>query len=430
MVVKTNIESVSAVEKRIRVEVPANEVSRRVEEGYAEVRKMAPLRGFRKGKAPMSMVRRAFKESVEADVAEHLVRDSLAEAVKENDLKILSLPKIDGAILAEGQEFVFTATVEVVPEVTPEGYKGISIVKEKAGIREGDVDAAVNHLQESFAQYHAVGGRGATGSDLVEFGFTATSEGQTVEKNDSASVVLGGGVPFGKEFESHLAGAHAGEEKAFEVQFETDFPNRKYAGKRVAFQVKVNAVREKKLPEMDDEFARGFGEVKDLSDLREKMRARLVQEAEEAARRNSEEQIRRTLLERNSFEVPKTLIDRQVVSMIEDTAKRLVSQGVDLKKVTMDFEKMRERFAPNAERAVRLSLLLSAIAEKEGIDVPYSEIETEMKEMAAGAGIGYEKIREMFGDEERMDNLRNRLLDRKVMAFLLENAEAKEEVAG
>jgi hypothetical protein len=137
LVVKTNIESVSAVEKRIRVEVPANEVSRRVEKGYAEVRKMTPLRGFRKGKAPMSMVRRVFKESVEADVAEHLVRDSLAEAVKENDLKILSLPKVDGAKLAEGQEFVFTATVEVVPEVTPEGYKGISMVKERVGAPPG-----------------------------------------------------------------------------------------------------------------------------------------------------------------------------------------------------------------------------------------------------------------------------------------------------
>src|SRR3990172_8379968 len=144
------------------------------------------------------MVRRVFKESVEADVAEHLVRDSLAEAVKENDLKILSLPKIDGAKLAEGQEFVFTATVEGVPEVTPEGDKGISLVKEKVGMGGGDVDAAVNRLQESFAQYHAVEERGAAGSDLVEFGFTATSEGQTVEKNDSASVVPGGGGPPGR----------------------------------------------------------------------------------------------------------------------------------------------------------------------------------------------------------------------------------------
>src|SRR3972149_3413519 len=126
---------------------------------------------------------------------------------------------------------------------------------------------------------------------------------------------------------------------------------------------------------MDDEFARGFGDIHALSDLREKMRARLVQEAEEAARHNSEEQIRRTLLERNSFEVPKTLVDRQGGSLIEGTAGRLRFPRVDLKKVTMDFEKMRERFAPNAERSVRLSLLLSAIAEKEGIDGPYSEIE-------------------------------------------------------
>jgi trigger factor len=378
----------------------------------------------------MSMVRRVYKESVETDVAEDLVRNSLSEAVKENRLRILSLPKIDAAKLTEGEDFVFTATVEIVPEVTPEGYRGIPIAKEETVVRDEDVDTAIDRLRESFAQFHAVEGRGAGRSDLVEFGFTATSEEETVEKSDSSSIVLEGGVPFGKEFESHLSGVRPGEEKTFEVRFEPDFPNRKYAGKQVVFEVKVNGVREKKLPEMDDEFAKGFGDIAGLSDLREKIRARLVQEAEEAARRGMEEQIQQGLLEKNAFDVPKTLVDRQIVSMIEDTANRLVSQGIDLKKVSLDFEKMKERFAPNAERAVRLSLLLSAIAEKEGIDVPYSEIEAELKEMAARSGMEYEKIREMYGDEERMDNLRNRLLDKKVMAFLLESAVAKEEVAG
>ena len=426
---KASVETVSGVEKRIRVEVPADEVSRRVEEGYAEVRKVAPLRGFRRGKAPMSMVRRVFKESVEADVAERLVRDSLAEAVKQNDLKVLSLPKIDGGTFTEGKEFVFTATLEVVPEVTPGGYKGIPVAKQKGEVRDEDVEAALDRLRESFARYHAVEGRGAGGSDLVEFGFTATSEGKTVETNESASAVLEGGVPFGKEFEARLAGARAGDEKRFEVQFEPDFPNRQYAGKKVGFEVKVNAVRERKIPEPDDEFAKGFGDIEGFSDLRDKMRARLVREAEEASMRNAEEQLRQGLLERNPFEVPKTLVDRQIVSMIEETANRLVSQGVDLKKVNMDFEKMRERFAPNADRSVRLSLLLAAIGEKEGIDVAFSEIEEEMKTMAARAGIEYEKIRELYGDENRMDSLRNMLLDRKVMAFLMENAEVREEVA-
>ena len=264
----------------------------------------------------------------------------------------------------------------------------------------------------------------------MEFGFTATSDGQTVEQNESANVILGGGVPFGKEFELHLAEMRGGDGKTVEVQFEPEFPNKKYAGKKVVFEVKVNAVRERKLPDLDDEFANNFGDIAGLSDLREKVRGRLVQEAEEVARRTVEEQLRQGLLERNSLEVPRSLVDRQIVSMIEDTANRLVSQGVDLKKVNMDFDKMRERFAPNADRTVRLSLLLSAIAEKEDIDVPFSEIEAEMKEMASRAGIEYEKIRELYGDEERMDNLRNGLLDRKVMAFLLENAEVKEEVAG
>jgi trigger factor len=427
---KTSVESVSGVEKRIRVEVPADEVSQRVEAEYAKVRKVAPLRGFRKGKAPMAMVRRVFKESVESDVAGDLVRNSLSDAVKENSLKILSLPKIDGAKLKEGEEFVFTATVEVVPEVTPEGYRGIPIAKEEALVRDEDVETAIGRLRESFAQFHAVEGRGSRGSDLVEFAFTATSEGETVEKSESSSVVLEGGVPFGKEFESHLSGVRPGEEKIFEVRFEPDFANRKYAGKQVVFEVKVNGVREKKLPDMDDEFAKGFGEIASLSDLRGKIRARLVQDAEEAAKRGMEEQIRQGLLEKNSFEVPQTLVDREVASMIEDTAGRLVSQGIDLKKVSLDFEKMKERYAPNAERSVRLSLLLAAIAEKEGIDVPYSEIEAEMKDMAARSGIEYEKIREMYGDEERMDSLRNRLLGKKVMASLLESAVAKEEVAG
>ena len=426
---KSSVEAVSGVEKRIRVEVPAEEVSRRIEEGYVEIRRIAPIRGFRKGKAPMSMVKRAFRESVEADVAEHLVRESIAEAVKENHLKVLSLPKIDGAELKEGEQFVFTATVEVVPEVSPVGYRGLPVVREKVEVRDEDVENAVLRLRESFARYHAVEDRGAGAQDLVEFGFTATSGGEILETRESATSILETGVPFGKEFEAGLAGKRAGEEPGIEVEFPGDFPDARYAGKQVSFQVRIHSVREKRLPEMDDEFAKNFTDLAGIDDLRGKMRERLLQEAEESSRLREEEEIRKGLVEKNAFDVPRTLVDRQILGMIQDTANRLASQGVDLKKVNMDFDKMKERFAPNAERAVRVSLLLSAIAEKENLDVPYSEIEAEMRSMAAGAGMEYEKVREIYGEEERMDELRNRLMGRKVMAFLLEHAEVKEEVA-
>lgn len=426
---KTSVESISGVEKRVRVEIPVDEVGRRVEKGYAEVRKIAPLRGFRKGKAPMSMVRRVFRESVESDVAETLIRESLAETFKEKGLKVLSLPNVDSGKLSEGQDFVFTATVEVVPDVEPKDYKGIPVVRTLRRVTDADVDAAIDRLRESLTRYHALEGRGAGPSDLVEYGFTATAGGETIEKTDFTSILLDAGAPLGKEFDAGLAGVRAGEERTIEVQFEPDFPNPKFAGKRVTFHVKVSAVREKVVPEWNDETAKSFGDVKDLADLREKVRDRLVKEAEGEANRKVEQQIRKVLQERNPVEVPKTLIERRVVSMIEDTANRLASQGVDLKKVNLDFDKMREGFAPDAEQAVRMSLLLSAIAEKEGFEVPFSEIEEEWKTMAEGAGIPYEKVREVYGDEERMDGLRSRLMERKAMVFLAENAETREEAA-
>lgn len=426
---KTSVETVSGVEKRIRVEFPPDEVDRRIEEGYAEVRRMVPLRGFRKGKAPLPMVKRLFKDHVESEVAEHLVKEAIADAVKENNLRVLSMPRIDGAKIAEGQEFAFTATFEVFPEVAPVGYKGLPVVKEKVEVGDEQVNAALASLRESFASYHPVEGRGAAEGDLLEVSVSSLADGKAIETGQSASLILGGGTPFGKEFEAALPGAAQGDRKAVEVEYPEDFPNKKYAGKKVSFDVTVNAVREKRLPELDEDFAKNFGDVKGMEELRSKMAERLRAEGLERSRRRAEEEIQKGLLEKNAFDVPRSLVDRQILGMIEETANRLTSQGIDLKKVNMDFEKMKERFAPNAERAVRISLLLDAIAKQEAVDVPYSEIESEMKEMAAAARMSYEKVRELYGDEDRLDTLRTRLLERKVMAYLLENAQVKEEVS-
>ncbi|MDA8123047.1 MAG: trigger factor [Deltaproteobacteria bacterium] len=426
---KTNVESVSGVEKRLTVEVPADEVARRIEKEYAEVRRMVPIKGFRKGKAPMSMVKRLFKDHVESDVAEHLMKETFADAVRDNNLRVLSMPRIDGGKLKDGEEFAFTATFEVLPEVTPTGYKGLPVVKETVSVSDEQVDAALSNLRESFANYHAVEGRGAAGGDMVEIGFSSVSGGETIESGESSSLILGDGNLFGKEFDEALDGVKAGDRKTVEVDYPGEFPNRKYAGKKVSFSVEVNTVREKRLPEINEEFVKNFNDLKDMNDLRSKLRERLVAEGEERSRHRVEEEIRKGLLEKNPFEVPGSLVDRQIAHMIQDTAGRLASQGVDLKKVNMDFDKMRERFAPGAERIVRVSLLLSAVAKLEDIEVSFPEIEAEMKEIAEGARTSYEKVRELYGDEERMDALRDRLLERKVMAFIVANAEVREEVA-
>jgi trigger factor len=423
---KTQVDAVSGVERKITVEIPAEEVARRVEQEFAELRKMVPLKGFRKGKAPMEMVKRLFRSSVEGELAERLVKESLADVVREKDLRVLSLPSVDHGKVTEGEDFVFSATVEVVPVVEPGDYKGIPVVREKVSVADAEVAEAIERLRESFAQYHPVEGRGAAESDLVEFAFTANAGGEAVDRSDSVAVLLSGGVPFGADFEARMLGVSPGDARAFEVSYAADYPNPKYAGKTVAFEVRVAGVREKVLPELDEEFVKHFGDVAGLDDLRGKLRARLVAEGEERSRHRAEEDIRKGLVERNSFEVPATLVKRQTVAMMQDTFQRLAAQGVDLKKVNMDVDKMSERFAPNAERMVRVSLLLDAIAKKENIDVAFSEIDAEMKAMAEAGGMEHAKVREMYSSEDRMDALRDRLLERKVMAFLLENAEVRE----
>jgi len=423
---KTNVDAVSGVERKITVEIPAEEVDRRIEQEFAELRRMVPVRGFRKGKAPMEMVKRMFRDSVEAEVSEHLVKESLTEVVKEKDLKVLSLPGVEGAKVVAGKDFVFSATVEVVPDVEPVGYKGIPVVREKVSVADEDVSAAVERLRESFAQFHPVEGRGAAESDLVEFGFTAIAGGGTVDRSDATAVVLSGGMPYGEEFERRMLGVEPGTRRAFEIAYPADFRNPKYAGKTVAFEVKVAGVREKKLPEMDDAFAKQFGDVSGVDELKVKLRERLVAEGEEHSRHSAEEALRKALSERNPFDVPATLVKRQTIAMMQDTFQRLASQGVDLKKMNLDVDKMSERFAPNAERMVRVSLLIDAIARKENIDASYSEIDAEMKAMAEAQGMEYEKVRETYSSGGWMDALRDRFLERKVMGFLMENAEVTE----
>ena len=426
---KTSIDVVSGVEKKITVEIPAEDVSRRIEEQFAEIRKEVPLKGFRKGKAPMDMVKRFFKESVEAELSERLVKESLSDVVKEKDIKILSLGDVDAGKVVSGEGFTFSVTVEVVPEVEAKDYKGIPLSRGKAKVTDEDVAAAIERLRTPYARFQPEEGRKAERGDLAEFAFKAVSDGVTVDENEKVSIVLSNGIPFGQEFEDAMLGVGAGDERSFQVVFPATHPVPKYAGKTVDFEVKVSTVRERKLPVLDDEFARQFGAQGGVEDLRVKMRGKLEAEAESKIRQMAEDDLRKGLAERNTLDIPPTLVKRQTMAMIGSTIEHMESSGVDLKKTKLDFDEMSERLKFSAERMVKVGLLIDAISRQENLDVPFSEIEAEMKLMAEKDGVGYEEIREKYSSEDKMDSLRDRLMERKVMNFLLENAEVKEEVA-
>ncbi|MCL1926656.1 MAG: trigger factor [Syntrophorhabdaceae bacterium] len=428
---KTSIDATEkSYEQKITVEIPAEDIDKRIEEQYAEIRKEVPLKGFRKGKAPMDMVRRFFKESVEADLSERIVKESLSDIIEEKDIKILSLGKIDADKVVSGQDFKFSATVEVVPEVEAKDYKGIEVVRANTKVSDEDVEAAVERLQTPYARFQPEEGRKAERGDLAEFSFKAVdSEGNKVDDNEKTSIVLIKGIPFGQEFEDKMIGVGAGEERSFEIDFPNDHPVGKYAGKKVKFDVQVFTVRERKLPALDDAFAQQFG-AENIEGLRTNMRHKLETEAESKSKAGIEEQIRRKLYERNIFDVPPTMVKRQAMAMIGSTIEQMESSGVNLKKAKLDFDEMSEQLSASGEMMVRVGLLIDAIARQENLDVPYSEIEAEMKANAEKEGADFETYKEKNSSEEQMDSFRDRLLEQKVMKLLLDNAEVKEEVIG
>ena len=428
---KTNIEtSEKGYEKKVTVEIPSEDVDKRIEEQYVEIRKEVPLKGFRRGKAPMDMVRRLFKDSVEADLSDRIVRESLGDIVEEKEIKILSVGKIDAEKIVSGQDFKFSVTIEVVPEVEAKDYMGIEVTRTNTKVSDADVETAVERLQAPYARFQPEEGRKAERGDLAEFSFKAVdSEGANVDDNEKISIVLSKGIPFGQEFEDNMMGVGAGDERSFEIDFPNDHPVSKYAGKKVKFDIEVFTVRERKLPALDDSFAQQFG-AENMDELRTNMRNRLEAEAESKSKAGIEEQIRRKLYEHNVFDVPPTLVKRQTMAMIGGTIEHMKSSGVDLKNAKFDFDEMSEHLNASGEMMVRVGLLINAIVRQENIDVPYSEIEAEMKANAEKEGVDFEEYREKNSSEEQMDSFRDRLLERKVMELLLNNAKVNEEVAG
>lgn len=426
---KTSIDTVDkSYERKITVEIPAEDVDKRIEEQFTEIRREVPLKGFRKGKAPMEMVKRFFKESVEAEVSERIVKESLSDVVKEKDMKVLSLGDVDAGKVVAGQDFKFSVTVEVVPEVEAKDYKGIDVTRTQGKVTDADVESAIERLRTPHARFQPEEGRKAQRGDLAEFAFKAvSSDGETVDENEKTSIVLINGIPFGEEFEEKMMGVGAGDERSFEIEFPASHPVAKYAGKKVKFDVKVVTVRERKLPDLDDAFAQSFG-AENVEDLRTKMRQKLEAEAESKTRTAVEEQLRRKLYERNAFDVPPTLVKRQTMAMIGSTIEHMEASGVNLQKTKLDFDEMSERLKGSGEMMVRVGLLIDAIARQENLDVPYSEIEAEMKANAEREGADFETYKEAHSSEEQMDSIRDRLLERKVMKFLMDNAEVKEEV--
>ena len=425
-----SVESVSSIKKKLNFEIPAEKVSAAVDKAYAEIRKHAAIKGFRKGKVPMSLIEKHYGEKMADDVQKSLVQDTFFKAVADKGLNPVGYPEIESEQLKPGQAFKYSATVEVFPEVEVKDYLGLEVVKEELENDESVVAARLKEMQERHAQLApAPEGHTAAMGDFVTFDFKGSVDGVYFEGGaaEDFQLELGSGR-FIPGFEEQLVGMAAGATGTIKVTFPEGYGNADLAGKPADFEIAVKEIKVKELPELNDDFAKEFGEEFETLDL---LKAKLseISRAQEESRINNElrERLFKVLVEKNDLEVPEALVDRQVAMMLESTKQRLASQRLSLEMMGTTPESYKAQYREVARDQVKGSLLLDAVADKESIEVTDGDIDAQVAEIAVHTKQDPEKVANLYKTNERAkDNLTAQMREDKAVKFLLERAKVTE----
>jgi trigger factor len=424
---RVDVESLSNTERKVEVVIPVEEVKDKIEKVTREFQKNAKIRGFRPGKIPRSLVESMFRDDILSEVSSRLVSESFEEALKEVSVTPVSRPRITPERVERDKEFRYTAVFEVVPEFEVKDYTGIELKRERYEVKDEDVDRVLNGLREREAEAKPLEtDREVRKGDYVVLDYEGRLNGKVVKdlKKTDVQFLVGEGRLIA-EFEENLEGMKKGEEKEFDVNYPEDFQMEEVAGKTVRFKVRVKDVLERVLPELDDEFARDLGH-ESLEGLKKKIREDLEKRLHEESKRKLKEELIRVLIERNPIEVPPSLVESELTDLKRGFANSFERYGLEVPPIDQETESvLRER----AIRNVKISLILGAIAKKEGIEVSEEELDRRLIEISRSIEVPFEKVREVYKRRDAIESLEARLIEEKVFDFLLEKSNI-EEVSG
>jgi trigger factor len=420
---KIQVETVSPVERKVTIEVDPERVAKELELAYVGLSRRVKLRGFRPGKAPRKVLERQFRAEVESDVAERIVADTFAEAVRAEALPVVAAPSVSIAEgIAEGKPLRYTARVEVKPQLQPKDYRGLSVSRKAPQVTDEMVAAELTRLQQSFAELVPVEGRfDAQADDWAVIDHEGTIDGMPFQgsKAEGVTVKVGPG-PVREGNLGALAGAKIGDQVEFEDAFGPDHRDPKLRGKVAKMKAQLKTLKTQKVPLLDDAFAKEVG-IEGIATL-EALRARIRSDLDRREKRRAESQLKDALvkaaLSRNDFEVPSALVERAIDQMIEGTTERLARQGVDLRRLEMDMPRLRADLREQALLQVRGALLLEAIADAEKIEVTDEDLQAEVARIAEETGVPLAKVQQQTRGKEAREALSNRVREEKALSLL------------
>jgi len=422
--IKVTVEEPGSVTRKITVEVPAEEVDRVFQETYREYRRQAALPGFRKGKVPMDVIEKRFREDVTEDVTRKILPDSYEQALKEADLKPIGEPKVGDLEIAAGKPMTYTAEFEILPTFEVKDYRGLEVEGQEVDVKEEEVSGILEEMRVGQATVTKVEeNRGLRTGDVAMIDFEGVAEGAAIPGGSAKDFPLTiGSDTFLPGFEDSVIGAEAGEEREFFLKLPEDFQEETLAGKEASFKVKVKEILERVLPELDDAFAKDVGDHESLDALKNLLRNNIRASKEAGAKGELRDRLIDKLVDANPFEAPPAMVEQRRGMMMANVERNLQMRGVSKEEIEKSRDKMYEDAAVPAERRVRATLVLEAIADKEKVTVSEEEINDEIKRIAEHNKIEPGEARRRMVENGSLENLKDILREEKTVDFLLENA--------
>ena len=413
----------------LEVTVPAEDLAKAYDKAAKKVAQKVNIPGFRKGKAPLKVLERAVgKDYILQEAGEAIISETLPKALEEQNIDIVARPEIEDMKLELGQDVVYKAAVTPKPEVELGEYKGIQIEKFSTEVSDEDVQQQlVSMLDRQADMVEAEEGAAVENGNFITLDFKGTVDGVAFQGGESKDYPLEvGSNSFIPGFEEQLVGMKVGEEKDVNVTFPEEYHSEELKGKAAVFACKVNSIKKKVLPALDDEFAKKASTFQTLDELKADLRQKLEKSVASRAESNKREAALAKVCENAKVDIPAVMIENRVESMIQQMALNLESQGMKLEQYLqyagMDITKLRENYKASAENNVKLDLVLEAVAKAEGVKVEAEDLDKEIEAMAVSYGATPAQVKKIIAEQGRLLDLTNTVLRRKTAQMLVEAA--------
>jgi trigger factor len=411
--------------RELDLEIPAEEVSKAMERVAKEFARIANVPGFRRGKAPISLIRRRFADDIKGEVLQSLVPERVEKAVAEQKLTPVSQPQVDKLDYAEGQPLKFRAVFEVLPDFELGNYKDLELEMPAMEITDEDVMKGLEEMRERAAAFAPIEGRAVENGDFVQLKLLGTPAGGGEPLQADSVLCHIGAEETMAAFNENLRGAKAGEHKNFDVVYPADYPDAKLAGKTYHYAAEVLGIKKKKLPDLNDEFAKDVSDAATLDELKKKVRENLEHQRDHKHKELLHEKVLAALVKLHDFPVPEALVEHQMDVRLERVVRSLAAQGVDPRAVNVDWVTLRRRQQERAADDVKAELIVDRIASKESIEVNDQEIDRELEHVAGPSGESAEAIRARLTKQGTLDRMKARLRSDKTLDWLAQNSRIK-----